>query len=308
MKTKKSIGLKIALPNGSLEEGTTRLFEQANLKIFKDPRKHDAFIDDLLFFLVTFMRPQHIPRLVANGTYDVGICGLDCQYESSADNYVIAELPYGRGNSSGKAKVVLVTSRSNPAKSIEDVEDGASILSEYPSLTKSDFENRRHIAIEVDFSHGGTEAHVPRDYKYGVCLSDTGTSLAVNGLKVIHTLLETYTCLIVNQNIWTRTDSQPSDHPKKKSVLALKHLLLGTLAARECVFLVMNVWKGNKDRLLTQLPALKTPTVTPLSGGDYFSVGTVVFKGELNALIPTLLKNGAEDLLEMPITKVIRSW
>ena len=307
MRKQKSVGLKIALPNGSLEEGTMRLFEEANLKIFKDSRRHDAFIDDQLFSLVTFMRPQHIPRLVANGTYDVGICGLDCQFESSADNWVVAELPYGRGTSSGEAKVVLVTSRSNHAKSIEDVEEGSHILSEYPSLTKSIFKDR-HTSVEIDFSYGGTEGHIPRDYKYGVCLSDTGASMAANGLKVIHTLLDTHTCLLANQDVWTRSVNQQSDHPKKKLVMTLNHLLMGTLDARRQVFLVMNVWKDNKDKLLEQLPSLKSPTVTPLAAGNNFSVGTVVFKSELNALIPNLLKNGAEDLLEMPITKSIRSW
>ncbi|MCX6752338.1 MAG: ATP phosphoribosyltransferase [Candidatus Nomurabacteria bacterium] len=310
---KKSVGLRIALPNGSLEEGTMRLFEQANLRIFKDPRKHNARIEDQLFSEVTFMRPQHIPRLVENGTYDIGICGLDCQFESSAHNCVIAELPYGRGNSSGKAKVVLVTSQSNHAKRIEDVERSSildeypSILSEYPSLTKSSFRDR-NIDVKIEFSYGGTEAHIPRDYKYGVCLTDTGASLVANGLKTIHTFLESYTCLITNQEIWCRSGTKTSDHAKKKSVVALKHLLLGTLAAREQVFLVMNVTTQDKDKLLQQLPALKTPTITPLSGGNYFSVGAVIFKEELNTLIPALLTSGAEDLVEMPISKVIKSW
>ncbi len=307
-KSQKVTGLKLALSNGSLRGGTTLLFGEANLKIWEDLRKHDAWIDDPLIERVTFMRPQHIPDLVSSGAYDVGICGLDCQYESSSGSYVIGELPYGRGTSSGKARVVLVTAKSNPAKSIEDVEEDAVILSEYPELTKSYYENLSLTSPTVRFSYGGTEAHIPRDYRYGVCLTDTGASLKANRLKVIHTFMETYTCLIVNQDIWTTTAESPKEHKKKKLVFALKHLLFGTLDARERVFLVMNVWKGNKDKLLEQLPSLKSPTITPLAGGDYFSVGTVAHKTELNELIQKLLTNGAEDLVEMPISKVISSW
>lgn len=307
-KLQKSIGLNIALSNGSLKDGTTCLFRESNLTIYEDPRKHDAWIDDVLIERVTFMRPQHISDLVSSGAYDVGICGLDCQYESSSDCYVIAELPYGRGTSSGKAKVVLVTSKSNPAKSIEDVEEDAVILSEYPHLTKSWYENQSLTPPTIRFSYGGTEAHIPRDYRYGVCLTDTGASLKANKLKVIHTLMETYTCMIVNPNIWATTVGSPEEHPKKELVMALKQLLLGTLAARGQVFLVMNVLKGNRDALLQHLPSLKNPTVTPLADGNYFSVGTVVYKGELNALLPALFASGARDLVEMPISKVIRSW
>lgn len=307
-KSQKSTGLNVALSNGSLKDGTTCLFGEANLKIYEDPRRHDAWINDPLISRVTFMRPQHIPDLVTRGFYDVGICGLDCQYESSAGSYVIAELPYGRGTSTGKAKIVLVTSKSNPAKSIEDVEEGAVILSEYPHLTESWYENQSLTPPTVRFSYGGTEAHIPRDYRYGVCLTETGASLKANKLKVIHTFMETYTCMIVNQDIWTTTVGKPKEHPKKKLVMALEHLLLGTLAAWEQVFLVMNVSKWSKDALLQHLPSLKKPTVTPLADGNYFSVGAVVYKGELNALLPALFASGAQDLVEMPISKVIRSW
>ncbi|HBV01224.1 MAG TPA: ATP phosphoribosyltransferase [Candidatus Taylorbacteria bacterium] len=302
----KSVGLRIALPNGSLEEGTLRLFEEANLKIWKDSRKHVALIYSPLILRVTFMRPQHIPALVERGVYDVGICGSDCIEESETHVIQIAELPYGRGASNGVAKVVLVTSKENPVETIEQVERESVVLSEYPSITKRAFAQR--MPVDIRFSYGGTEAHIPGDYRYGVCLTDTGASLKANGLKVIHTLLETHTCLITSREILSTTAESPKEHESKKLVVALKHLLLGTLAARERVFLVMNVQTRSKERLLKQLPALKTPTVTPLADGDYFSVGAVVLKDELNALIPALLMNGAEDLVEMPISKVIRSW
>src|SRR3989338_8669195 len=108
LENQKSIGSRIALPNGSLEEGTSRLFEEANLKIQKDPRRHNAFISSPLISRVTFMRPQHIPRLVEQGTYDLGICGFDCVEESNAYVVQVPDLSYGRGASNGGAKVVLV--------------------------------------------------------------------------------------------------------------------------------------------------------------------------------------------------------
>src|SRR3989338_9474313 len=224
---KKTEGLKIALPNGSLEEGTMRLFEEANLKIKKDLRKHDAFVDGPLILRVTFMRPQHIPALVERGVYDVGICGSDCIEESETDVVLVAELPYGRGASSGAAKVVLVTSIENPVEAIEQVEPESVVLSEYPNITKRAF--ARHSSVDIRFSYGGTEAHIPGDYRYGVCLTDTGASLKANGLKVIHTLLETHTCLITSREILSTTAESPKEHESKKLVVALKHLLLGTL-------------------------------------------------------------------------------
>lgn len=308
----KSIGLKIALPNGSLEEGTIKLFEKANLPIRKDSRKHAARIDSPPVSKVTFMRPQHIPTLVERGMYDVGICGSDCIEESEAHVVRVEELPYGRGASSGAAKVVFVASKENPCKTIEQVEHGSVVLSEYPNITKQAFAG--HSSVEILFSYGGTEAHIPGDYQYGVCLTDTGVSLAANGLKIIAELCTTCTVLIANKDRHhthrklSTGEDEIYNGPKLTTIMTLKNLLAGTLEARERVFLVMNVSAEKKERLLQQLPALKTPTITSLSGGSYFSVGAAVRIAELNQLIPRLFEFGAEDLIEMPVSKVIKSW
>ena len=306
-----SEGLNIALPNGSLGEGTLRLFEEANLKIHKDPRRHDAHVDDPLISCITFMRPQHIPKLVEKGTYDIGICGVDCVEESGAHVCQVAELAYGRGNSKGTARIALVASKENPIEALENVEEGSVILSEYPNITKRAF---RNTPVDVLFSYGGTEAHIPRDYLYGVCLTDTGASLEANGLKIIAELFKTCTMLIANMELHhthyklSTGEDEVYDGPKYTEITALKHLLTGTLEARERVFLVMNVSAARKDGLLRQLPALKTPTITSLSGGDYFSVGAAVTVSELNQLIPRLFEHGAEDLIQMPVSKVIKRW
>jgi len=309
---KKTEGLKIALPNGSLEEGTMRLFEEANLKIKKDLRKHDAFVDGPLILRVTFMRPQHIPALVERGVYDVGICGSDCIEESETDVVLVAELPYGRGASSGAAKVVLVTSIENPVEAIEQVEPESVVLSEYPNITKRAF--ARHSSVDIRFSYGGTEAHIPGDYRYGVCLTDTGASLTANGLKVVAELCATCTVLIANMGAHhthrelVTGEDEIYNGPKLSEIMTLKNLLTGTLEARGRVFLVMNVSAEKKNGLLRVLPALKTPTITSLSGGSYFSVGAAVRMTELNQLIPRLFECGAEDLIQMPVSKVITSW
>jgi len=256
------------------------------------------YCTDPLVSRVTFMRPQHIPKLVELGTYDIGICGADCIHESEAVVATLAELPYGRGDSTGRAQVVLVSSRDNPVTAIQKIAPGSRILSEYPNITREVF--REHgISVEIEFSYGGTEAHIPRDYPLGVCLADTGASLEANGLKIVEVLLKTSTVLIANK-------SSPSK--RAGSINALKHFLVGTLEARERVFVTMNVSAGKKNAVLRVLPALKKPTITRLAGGRYFSVGTVVNIKEKNQVITNALRAGAEGLLVQPISQIVEKW
>ncbi len=291
--SQKSEGLKIVLPNGSLEEGTLRLFKEAGLRIQKDSRKHAAFVDSPLISRITFMRPQHIPLLVERGTYDVGICGLDCVCESEASVAVVTELSFGRGTSNGKTKVVLVT---DETYACTDVPEGSVILSEYPNLTRRTFGE----GMDVRFSYGGTEAHIPGDYQYGVCLTDTGESLERNGLKVQRVLLQSCTALIANISAL--------NGEKAETIKTVKYLLLSALQAREKVLLKMNVSAGKRDAVLAALPALKTPTVATLADGISFAIETVVPKAEANNVIIRAAQAGAEGILELPITKMIPNW
>lgn len=311
-KNQKSVGLKIALPNGSLEEGTIRLFEEANLKIKKDPRKHDARIDDLLISLATFMRPQHIPSLVERGVYDVGICGSDYVEESGAAVCFVADLLYGRGTSNGLARIVLVTARRNPVERIENIEPGTIVLSEYPNITKRAFASR--LPIEIRFSYGGTEAHIPRDYLYGVCLTDTGESLTANGLKIISELHKTRTVYIANMAMHhlieklSTGEDEIYNGPKYRDIMTLKYLLTGTLEARAFVFMTMNVTAAKKTAVLEVLPALKQPTVTRLADGGQFAIGTVVKRQEQTRVLADALHAGATDVLTQPLLQMVRSW
>jgi ATP phosphoribosyltransferase len=244
------------------------------------------------------MRPQHIPQLVEKGTYDVGICGYDCVHEANTEVVQLAELPYGRGSSTGQARVVLVSGNENRVSTMRGVPPNSRVISEYPNITRRAF-GKLGIPVEVEFSYGGTEAHIPGDYEFGVCLTDTGASLTANGLKIVEVLLQTKTILVANRRLMRE---------RVDPIKALTHLLVGALEAREHVFLVMNVSAGRKDELLGKLPAFKTPTITPLAGEKYFSVGTVVRKETVSALIPALLISGAEDLLVMPVSTVIKHW
>src|SRR3989338_4300932 len=292
----KSAGLKIALPNGSLEEGTLRLFREANLEIERDARRHEISIRSPLISHGAIMRPQHIPSLVENGTFDVAICGWDSVCENEAKVAMVAKLLYGRGTSDGEARVVLVTSNNNPVTKVSEIPKGAIVLSEYPNIT------RRVLGslVDIRFSCGSTEAHIPEHYEYGVCLTDTGESLKANGLKVVAVLLESYTCLIANISAL--------NGEKAETIKTLERLLTGTLEAREKVLLKMNVSAEKKYAVLAVLPSLQAPTVSPLSDGSSFAIETVVRKDTANEVIIKAAKAGAEGILELPITKVIQDW
>lgn len=289
----KSVGLNIALPNGSLEENVMRLFEEVYLQIKRDERSQSARILSRLFSRVTFMRPQHMPKLVESGVYDLAICGFDCVMESEATVAVVTKLSIGRGTSNGEAKVVLVTGEN---QATTEVPTGSVVLSEYPNFT------RRMLgeSVEVRFSYGGTEAHIPGDYEYGVCLTDSGESLAKNALKVQRVLLKTYTALIANISAW--------NGEKAEAIKTVQHLLLSALNARGKVLLKMNVSADKKNAVLAVLPALKTPTVTSLSDGQSFAIESVVPINDANEIIIKAAQAGAEGILELPITKLIPNW
>jgi ATP phosphoribosyltransferase len=291
--------LSIALPNGSLEEGTVKLFEEANLKVLRAPRRHGAKIDDPRISRVTIMRPQHIPRLVEQGTYDLGVCGYDSVLESDAKVSILQQLCYSR-RTLGGVQVVLIGADNDTTSTPESVPPGSAILSEYPGWTKRFFEKLR-IPVTVEFSYGGTEAHIPSDYRYGVCVTETGSSIVANGLRIIGKLFESNTVLIANQDVQL-------DEKKKEAIHVIHLLLSGAQDARDEVLLIMNVSTADKEAVIKRVPALKEPTVSMLAHGKGYSISSVISRAKLNEVIPDLLKHGAQDLLELPISKVIRSW
>jgi ATP phosphoribosyltransferase len=291
--------LRIALPSGSLEEKTLDLFREANLEVIRKPRRQEAIINDALISEVIICAPQLMPNLVEKGAYDVAICGQDCVLESNASIIEVAELPYSRSTAE-KVKVVLFGSIDDPVQKASGIKPGSTILSEYPNITRKFFE-QVGTKVNVEFSHRTTEAHIPRDYNYGVCVSETGFSLAANGQKIIEVLCESSTVLITNREVM-------KDPEKKEAIHTLKLLLLGTLEAKKQVFLLMNVAADKKDAVLERLPSLKKPTISELANGGYFALNAVISRSKMNSIIPDLLKQGAEDLVVLPLSTVIKHW
>ena len=290
--------LKIALPDGSLEEGTIKLFKDSHLEITRKSRERRGSINDSRVSEVVFMRPQIIPKLVQKWDYDVGICGRDCVIESNASVEIIAELVYSKFTNT-KARVVLFNSIDNPVNEISEISPGSRILSEYPNSTRRLFRNIG-IKVEVHPSNGGTEAHIPQGYRYGVCISERGETLVANQQKVVKVLFDATTVLIANKNAMKNPQ-------KAEAIHILEILLTSTREAQDQVLLMMNVPADKKDSVLKRLPALKRPTISKLVEGG-FAINAVVPLEKVNLIIPELLKSGAEDILEISISKVVRRW
>ncbi len=195
---------------------------------------------------------------------------------------------------------MLVGAGADATPSAEHVPAGSVILSEYPGWTTRFFA-KLGIPVTVEFSYGGTEAHIPGDYRYGVCVTETGSSITANGLKIIGKLFESHTVLIANPDA-------ELDEQKKEAIHIICLLLSGAQDARDQVLLVMNVPASHKETILKRVPALKEPTVSSLAHGKGYSISSVISRQKLNEVVPDLLKHGAQDLLELPISKVIRAW
>ena len=192
--------LSIALPKGSLEEGTFQLFKEADLEIISTERGYSPKIKDPRIGKVKILRPQEIPTYVEEGHFDLGISGLDWVIESGVDVVDVASLPYSK-QSSGSVKIVLAVPNDSPWNAAKDVPSGARISTEYPNLTKSYFEDMG-IDVNIMFSYGATEEKVPELVDAVVDLTETGATLQRNGLKIIGILLESTTRLIANKSSW----------------------------------------------------------------------------------------------------------
>jgi ATP phosphoribosyltransferase len=295
--------LKIALPGGkSLEERTYGLFTEAGITIaHKDSTHMVTFPDYPSLTVGYFLKPRRIPLLVAEGDFDVGITGMDVVLESSADVVECTRLPYSR-STQNDTQGILFAHQSDSANSFEEVPDDSVILSEYPNLTR-DFFAKIGKNVEVVESPGSAEAEVPLKYRFGVALSETGRSLRENNLKCVGKVevFKSYTALIANEKALAHEE-------KAEAIHALKLILQGVLEARDRVLLSMNVPVAAMGNVLQHLSALRSPTIAPLAGGQFSSVSVVMHKWEVNGLVPSLLKMGAEGLIIMPISSVIQSW
>ncbi len=290
--------ITIAIPKGSLEAQTLLLFKQADLEIKVTDREYSPRIDDSRIERVKILRPQEIPEYIEKGYFDVGITGRDWIAERDADVVEIADLTYSKmAEKEGSVKIVLAVQAERPGiKEAKDVPPQSKISTEYPNLTKSFFDNLG-IPVQIFFSYGATEA---KDMMDGIVeLTETGETLRKNNWRIIHTILKSSTKLIVNKDSW-------ADAKKRREIEEIRTLLSGVIEARGKILLSMNVAKAKLKEVVSVLPAMKRPTISELYEQGYYAVETVVSKRDVNILIPMLKSMGAEDIIEIDITKIVR--
>lgn len=289
--------LKIALPKGSLQEQTLRLFAEADLPVNRSAREYSVSIDDARVSAVKMLRPQEIPKYVEEGYFDLGISGLDCITEAGADVVEVADMPYAK-TGAGVMKMVIAVPEDSDIRQAADIRPGSRVTTEFPNITRKYFENLG-VPVDVFYSYGATEAKVPEIMDVIVDLTETGSTLRRNSLRVIDVILESTTRLIANKASW-------EDPDRRRAIEEIRTLLLGVIDARGRVLLSMNVHKDQLDGVVGVLPAMKRPTVAPLYNSDYFEISTVVDKSSVNVIIPRLKAKGAEDILEQNISKIVR--
>ena len=288
--------LRIVLPKGSLEKATFELFKAADLTIRRSSSvDYKATIDDPLIIDVRILRPQEIPQYVAEGLFDIGITGRDWVEETQSDVESLGELKYSKATTD-PVKVVVAVAGDSPAQTVADLPHGVRVSSEYPSLTERYFADRG-IKADVRLSYGASEAKIPDIADCIVDITETGRALRAAGLRVIDTMLVSYTEMIANKDSY-------ADPAKRHAMGQLMTLLLGTLDARGKVLVKLNVGSEDLQKVLAVLPSAKSPTISELAGGG-FAVESVVEKRTINTLIPALKDAGASDLLELPISKIV---
>jgi ATP phosphoribosyltransferase len=286
----------MVLPKGSLEKATLELFDAADLQVIRSSSvDYQATIDDPRIDSVRILRPQEIPTYVEEGLFDIGITGRDWVEETGSSVVSLGELRYSKATSD-PIKLVVAVAADSPATCVAELPDGVRVQSEYPEITKRFFADH-NVRAQVRLSHGATEAKIPDIADCVVEITETGRALRAAGLKVIDTILLSYTEVIANREA-------AGDPQTRKAMGQIMTLLNGVLDARGRVLLKLNVDEEHRDAVLAVLPSMKSPTMSPLAGGGY-AVESVVEKRSINLVIPALRDAGATDLVEMPIAKIV---
>jgi ATP phosphoribosyltransferase len=289
--------LSLVLPKGSLERATLDLFEAADLPVRRSSdRDYHASIDDPRIDRVRFLRPQEIPAYVEQGLFDFGITGRDCIEEAGADVVSLGELVYSKATSN-PVRLVLAVPEAAPWTAVTDLPEGVRISTEYPALTRRYLEEGRVKAVVIR-SFGATEAKVPDIVDAIVDLTETGSSLRMNGLRILATLLTSSTELVACPAAF-------ADPARRAAMEDVALLLQGVIRARGNVLVKLNVDSSALAAVTEILPAMSSPTITSLARGDMNAVEAVVPKRGINTLIPALKAAGARDILEVPISKIV---
>jgi len=289
--------LSLVLPKGSLEKATLALFDAADLTVRRgSERDYHAAIDDPRIDRVRFLRPQEIPSYIERGLFDLGITGRDWIAETAASVVSLGELQYSKATSQ-PVRVVLAVPEAASWQRVSDLPDGVRISTEFPALTRRFLDGHGVKAVIIP-SYGATEAKVPDIVDAIVDLTETGSSLRKNGLRILDTLLTSYTELVASAAAY-------EDPAKRAAMEDVALLLRGAIQARGNVLLKLNVPADKLVAVTEMLPALSSPTITTLARGDMNAIETVVPKRGVNTLIPALKAAGARDILEIPISKIV---
>jgi len=287
--------LSLGVPKGSLQEATINLFEKSGWRISLSSRNYFPEINDS-DMRCSICRAQEMSRYVENGTFDVGLTGKDWVLENGSNVKVVVDLLYSKV-SQRPARWVLAVPMDSPIHDLADLE-GKKIATELVNFTRSYFRGQG-IRVEVEFSWGATEAKVIA----GLCdaiveVTETGSTMRANGLRILRELMQSNTQLIANLEAW-------EDPWKREKIEQIALLLQGALRAENMVGLKMNVPEDKVREVMEILPSLNSPTVSHLYQSSWLAVEVVVSKGQVRDLIPALLKRGAEGIIEYPLYKVI---
>lgn len=284
----------IGLPKGSLEESTIALFSKAGWRISKSSRSYKPSIDDPELD-GRFVRAQEISRYVEQGFFDCGLTGYDWILENSSDVVEVCDLVYSKATSL-KSRWVLCVKEDSDIKTVKDLQ-GKRVATELMNVTKK-FLADNGVDAEVEFSWGATEVKVPDLVDAIADITETGSSLRANNLRIIETMLYTNTKFIANKAAWENPE-------KRRKIKSIAMLLRAALEANSKVGLKMNLPKGNLSKVISSLPALRKPTVSQLSDPAWVAVETIVDEKVVREIVPTLKDNGAEGIVEYPLNKII---
>jgi ATP phosphoribosyltransferase len=286
--------LRLGIPKGSLQEATLTLFAKAGLRVYTNARSYLAATDDPEIECL-LIRAQEMARYVEHGALDAGLTGLDWVLESGLDVVKVTDLIYAK-QSMGRVKWVLAVPEDSSFQKLEDL-DGRIIATELVSFTRNYFA-KRNVDVRVEFSWGATEIKPPLLADAIVEVTETGSSLRANHLRIIETVLESNTQLIANKAVW-------ADPAKRLKIENLAVMLSGAIAAQGRVGLMLNVLKADLPTVLGLLPALKNPTVAPLADGEWVAVNTIIEETTAWSLIPKLKQANAQGIVEYPLNKVV---
>jgi ATP phosphoribosyltransferase len=284
----------LGLPKGSLQDSTFAMMKKAGFTISSGSRSYVPNVDDPEIG-ARLIRAQEISRYVEQGVLDAGLTGYDWVMENGSDVHEVANLVYAK-QGLRPVRWVLAVPNDSPIKSAKDLE-GKRIATEAVGLTKRYLE-KNGVKAAVEFSWGATEVKAPDLVDAIVEITETGSSLRANNLRIVETVLESTTRFIANKTAW-------QDPWKRKKIEQIAMLLRGALAAETKVLLKMNVSKAALDKITALLPSLHAPTVNALATGDWCSVESVVDEAVVRGLIPQLKDAGAEGIIEIPLNKVV---